>query len=375
MVPPFLVGIFVTLTEGKRRHLLCRAGYRAGGSGKFALVHIIHRHRLTKHGHRLGARIPVKIRIGQQLIITGERGEIMPIGVTVALREHALSIGRIDHTIGSTAAGLLLDVVIHGVDRLTGIDAAGVVPIQAIVAGSHIHGRGEVIAAAQEGQLLLQRRGDLAFESEAAGVHQARVILVIYRDRWVDRVGVGLVAENGVKVVEISCSQQQCLIGVRIIGVGINAHAAGTIEHSFVDGDEANIIDIVERQSDIAFPARARLGQHADIRAHTVVIQVGDPLIEGVDRGQHTFDPALYQLRRHPARPIGAGDIVGAGLGAVAQGKPPVIEDELRTAEGIHARSTDNGKIIVLSRRITRGLPGRPRRDVVGLHCRIDSEV
>jgi hypothetical protein len=71
--------------------------------------------------------------VGEQFVIAGERGEVVPIGIAMTLREHALGISGIEDAIGGAAAGLFLDVVVHGVEHLAAVDATGVVPEKAVV--------------------------------------------------------------------------------------------------------------------------------------------------------------------------------------------------------------------------------------------------
>ena len=65
----------------------------------------------------------------------------MTVGIAVALREHAIGIGCIHHAVGGAAAGLFLDVVVGGIEHLAAVDAAGVVPPQAVVGGSRANAR------------------------------------------------------------------------------------------------------------------------------------------------------------------------------------------------------------------------------------------
>ena len=137
----------------------------------------------------------------------------MAVGIAVALREHPLGIRCIDHPIGGAAAGFFFDVVVGGVEHLAAVDAAGVVPPQAVVGRSCAHARiDRIIAALEQRQFLIERTGHLAFEGEAAGVDLGDRRLVVDRDRRIRRVGVGLVAEDGVKVVQITRGQDQPVV-------------------------------------------------------------------------------------------------------------------------------------------------------------------
>ena len=103
----------------------------------------------------------------------------------MALGEHPLRVGLIDHAVGGAAAGFLLDVVVRRVERLAAVDAAGVVPIEAVVCGSGHHpGAHAVVATAQQREFLVDRAGNLTLEAEAAGVDRP----VVERDRRVSRI-------------------------------------------------------------------------------------------------------------------------------------------------------------------------------------------
>ena len=83
----------------------------------------------------------------------------------MALRERSLGIGLVDHPVGTAAAGFFFDVIVHRVDGLAAVDAAGVIPVKAIVGGGGAHaGANAVVATAQQCQLFVERTGHLAFE-------------------------------------------------------------------------------------------------------------------------------------------------------------------------------------------------------------------
>ena len=71
----------------------------------------------------------------------------MAVSIAVALREHAIGVGGIDHAVGGRTASLLLDVVVHRVNGLAGIDSMRVVPIQAVVSRADVDRCGEVVPA------------------------------------------------------------------------------------------------------------------------------------------------------------------------------------------------------------------------------------
>ena len=57
----------------------------------------------------------------------------MTAGITMALGEHALGISSVDRSVFRAAADFLHYVVVCRVEYLAAVDAAGVVPEQAVV--------------------------------------------------------------------------------------------------------------------------------------------------------------------------------------------------------------------------------------------------
>ena len=77
-----------------------------------------------------------------------------------------ISLGRIssvDHSI----LRLILDVVIQGIDRFARINAAGVIPEEAIVDRGDLRSRLEkVVAAPEQCEFLVSQGGDLALKGK-----------------------------------------------------------------------------------------------------------------------------------------------------------------------------------------------------------------
>ena len=92
--------VLVALAMDQTEHLLGGATNVGGGSGEFPLVLVVHRDRHAEHRHCLGAGPPSKIRVGEQLVVALERGEVVTVSITMTLREHALGIGGINISVG-----------------------------------------------------------------------------------------------------------------------------------------------------------------------------------------------------------------------------------------------------------------------------------
>jgi hypothetical protein len=101
-----------------------------GRGGELPLILVIHRHRLAEHGHRLDAGHPIEVVVQQERVVALERGQVMPVGVAVSLREQRAASSAL---ISRRGVGVLQDVVVEGVDDFAGVDAAGVVPDEPIV--------------------------------------------------------------------------------------------------------------------------------------------------------------------------------------------------------------------------------------------------
>ena len=344
LVPAERGVVLVVLAVGEGDDLLGGGGEAAGGGGEFAFVLEVDGDGLAEDGDGFGARGPGEVGIREESVVTGEGGEVVSVGIAVALGEHALGVGLVDGAIGGGAAGFFFDVIIGGVDGFAAVDAVGVIPEEAVVGGGGGDaGADAIVAAAEEGEFFVEGAGDLALEGEAAGVDGAGV----EGNGGVSGVGVGLVAEEGVEVVEVAGGEDEGVVGVGVVGVGVDAHAFSAVEHGFVDFDEPGIVDGAHGEGEIAFPAGTGLGEHADVGIEFVVVEVFDALFEGIDGGEDAFDPPFVELWRHPAGPSGGAEyVVGAGLGLVAHGEPAVVENEGRTAEGIGGRAADEGHVV-----------------------------
>ena len=206
--------VLIVLAVHQRHDLAGAAGGVGRGRRKFPLVLVVDLHRLTEHRHILRRGLPSEVGVFEQFVIPFQSGQVVTVGIAVALREHPLGIRCIHHAVGRAAAGFFLDVVVGGVEHLAAVDAAGVVPPQAVVGRSCAHARiDRIIAPLEQCQLFLQRAGHLALEREATGVHFGAGTGIVDRDRRIRRVGVGLVAEDGVKVIEITGRQNQPVVG------------------------------------------------------------------------------------------------------------------------------------------------------------------
>ena len=94
--------------------MLGGAGQTAAGIGELPLVVIIDRDRLPEDRDRLDAGRPGEIGILQELVVTGQRCQVMAVRIAVALGVHALGIPGIHHAVG----GFIGNIVIQGVERL-----------------------------------------------------------------------------------------------------------------------------------------------------------------------------------------------------------------------------------------------------------------
>ena len=309
MAPPGGRIVAVALAVHQPDGLNSGAGGIGGGGGELALVLVVDLHRLAEHRHILRRGLPSEVGVGEQLVITLERGEIVAVGVAMALGEHALGVGGIHHAILGAAAGFFLDVVIGGVEHLAAVDAAGVVPPQAVVGGGDAGaGIDEIIAALEQGEFLVERAGHLALEGETAGVHLGGRAGVVDGDRRVGGVRVGLVAEDGVEIVQIPGGEDERGVGRVEVDAGADGEALAAVEHGFINFNQADLVDIVEIQRNIALPAFSGLGEQGDIGVDRVAGQITHALVEGVDLGKHALDPTFHQDRRGPAGP-GATDL------------------------------------------------------------------
>ena len=86
----------------------------AASIGELPLVVIIDGDRLPEHRDRLDARRPGEIGILQQLIVTGQRRQVMAVRIAMALGVHALGIRGIHDAVGC----FIGNIVIQSVERL-----------------------------------------------------------------------------------------------------------------------------------------------------------------------------------------------------------------------------------------------------------------
>ena len=310
------------------------AGDVGGGGGEFAFVLIVDLDGLADDINRLAAGDPGEVGRSEEFVVAGEGGEVVAVSVAVALGEHVDGVVGIEGAVGGGAAGLFLDVVVGGVDGFAGVDAVNVVPVEAVVGGGGGDaGAEEIVAATQEGEFFLDEGRDLALEGETGAVDLADGESAVDGDGGVVGVVGGLVAEDLVKVGEVAGGEEEGIVGGGIVVTGVDTEFFGAVEHGFVNLDEAEIVNVVQIQGDVALPAAAGLGEDADIGADGVVEEVVVALVEGVDAVEDAFDPALDQGGLHPTAPGGAGDVGGAGLGPVAHGEIVVAENEERVTE------------------------------------------
>ena len=117
-------------------------------------------------------------------------------------------------------------------------------------------------------------------------------------------VGSRLIAKHHVKIIEVTRSQQQRIIGRAIIDPTVNTEVFPAVEHGFINFDQTVVVHVLEIQSNIALPARPCLGDQAHIGVDRVVQHVGDALVEGIDPGQDPLDPTFSQLWHHVIGPL-----------------------------------------------------------------------
>ena len=369
--------VLIALAMREREDLLGGARDVRGGRGKFPLVEIIHGHRLAQHELILAARRPREGRIAQEALVTLQRREVVPVGVAVALGEHPLGVGGIEDPVGRRRAGFLPDVIVHRIERLAGIDALGVVPIQAIIRGRAGDRRREgIIAAAEQGEFLFDHVFHLALEGEPRGVHFGHRGGVVERDGGIGGIGVGLVAENRVEIAQITGRQQERVVHERFVVPRVDADVFAAIEDGFVNFDQAKIVDAGKIQGDVALPPGTGGREQAHVGVHRIVVEIRDPLIKRIDARQDAFDPAGHEARIHPIGPgvrVRAGDIGCPSLGLVAHGEIIVAQQNQRTPERRGGRATDDH---LIEDRAIRSQPRCARRhDQIGLRRRVQAEI
>ena len=291
----------VIATPGEIEGLLASSCHRARGGGELPFVLVIHRHWLAQDRHGFDARHPVKILIHEQGVVAFQRGEIMAVGIAVALRIELPRVVGVHHAI----AVLIEHIVVERIDHLASVDAAGVVPDQAIVNRAQLDAREQkVIAPAHQRQFLLEDGGQLPLErEEGRGDGAVGVMRRANADGRIRGVGPSLVAQDHVEIVQVAGGEQQRVVGRAVVDAAYDAEVFTAVEDGFINLDQARAVEVVEIQRHVAFPAPPGLGHDADIRVDGVVEEIGDPLVEGVDALERALDPALGQLRRSPLRP------------------------------------------------------------------------
>ena len=302
---PSLGLVAIGLAPGEVEDLLAGAGHRDGPGGELSLVLVVHGDGLPEDVHGLDARDPVEPGVHEEGIVTLDGGQVVPVGVAVALRVHDRGVVGVDDAVGRLA-GVLLDVVVEGIDHLAGADAAGVVPDEPVIDRCRADTRDkEVVAAAEECELLVGEAGDLALEGKEGGGDVAiACVLGADADGGVGGIGPCLVAEGKIQVMEVSGREEEGVVGGAVVVAGLDAEHAAAAEDGLVDLDEAVVVDRVHVEGDVALPSTAGLGEEADVGVDRVVEHVLQPLAEGVDPGEHALDPALGELGRGPCGPL-----------------------------------------------------------------------
>ena len=325
---------------------------RGLGEGRLVVVVDVERDVGDDHlAHR--GLAPGEERVAQEAVVAGKRGEVVAVGVAVALRVHQRRLLVVDEA-GVAAA----DVVVHRVGDLAGGDAAGEVPDEAVVVGRDLERAGGVGAgaAAQERELLIEERRDLVVEGEERGRERAvvhlearhhRVVEVgAEADRRVERVGVRLVAEQVVEVGEAADGELELLVGVGVVDPERERHRLGLVEERLVELDQAHLGEVVLVERDVALEGRAGLAHHRDDGLGGVLLEVAHPLREGRDVVEDALHPALGERGRvGPGGPRvphrGVGRRVGVrglvpdgvvGVHHVREGVALLADDEARQA-------------------------------------------
>ena len=322
--------------------MLGGARQTAAGIGELPLVVIIDRDRLPEHRDRLNAGRPGEIGILQELIVTGQRCQVMAVRIAVALGVHALGIPGIHHAVG----GFIGNIVIQGVERLPGIDPAGVIPDQTIIHGSNIHPRClAVISAPEENQFLFEHRSCLAFKREPRGADLRRRPARIHQNRGVGRIRIGFVAQDNVEIVQITGREEERIVGGTVVIAGIHTDRLRPIKQGLVNFNEAKIVNTREAEGDVALPPLARLGQQAHIGANRTIPKITHPLIKGVNASEDPLDPTLDQLGIRPPGPRRTRHTRDAGLRLIPHREIIIRHDEQRAAERAGRRATDRDNI------------------------------
>ena len=96
--------ILVVLAMDQRDDLASAAGDIGRRRRELPLVLIIDLQRLAEHRHILGRGLPSEVRVFEQFVIPFQSGQVVTVGIAVALREHPLGICRIDIAVGGAGA-------------------------------------------------------------------------------------------------------------------------------------------------------------------------------------------------------------------------------------------------------------------------------
>src|SRR5690606_14591701 len=102
---------------------------------------------------------------------------------------------------------------------------------------------------------------------------------------------------------EVAGGEEEGVVDRGGVVAGVDGDVFAAVEDGFVDLDQADVVDVVEGEGDVAFPTRAGGGEQADVGVDRVVGQIAHALVEGIDRGEHALDPALDEDGLHPRRP------------------------------------------------------------------------
>ena len=123
------------------------------------------------------------------------------------LREHVEGVCGIYGAINRRTARFFLDVVVQGIDRLTGSNATCVIPVETVIHRSNLHGgQGIVIPTAQKRQGFRHEAGQLTLKGKARGTGGRRSRAAIQSKSRVQGIIVGLVTENQVEVTQVAGS-------------------------------------------------------------------------------------------------------------------------------------------------------------------------
>ena len=154
--------------SGEVEDLVSAAGDCGGGGGELSFVIVVDGDWLSGDVDAFALRNPCEEVVVEELVVSSEGGEVVAVGVAMALREEAGCVVLIEVTIGSGVVGFFVDLIVAGVDGLAGEDAAGVVPIETVVGWGDGGSWGEeIVTTTEEGESFFEEVRDLPFESEA----------------------------------------------------------------------------------------------------------------------------------------------------------------------------------------------------------------